>query len=149
VAEASFSVVVDAPPEEVWSVVADPRNLPSWDRRIAGVHGVPPTGLGPGVEYTTEMRFMGVRASVRCRVVEWDPPRWAVIVLSGIVDATVATRVDALPGGRSRLEHEVDYHFTRNPLGELAARSIQVIGGAYLALRHGTLAQKRQIEEGR
>jgi len=149
VAEASFSVVVDAPPERVWAVVADPRNLPSWDRRIAEVRGVPPGGLGPGVEYTAEMRFVGVRATVRCRVVEWDPPRWAVIVLSGVVDATVATRIDALPDGRSRLEHEVDYHFTRNPLGELAARSVQLIGGAYLALRHGTLAQKRQIERTR
>lgn len=145
-AEASFFVEIDAPPEEVWAVVADPLNLPIWDKRIVAVEGVPPDGMRAGAEYTTVMRFMGVRASVRSKVIEWDPPSWAVVVVSGLMDATVATRIDRLPGDRSRLRHEVDYHFRRSPLGELAARSIKLVGGAHFALRHGTLAQKRQIE---
>src|SRR2546425_967993 len=35
------SVDVDAPPESVWAIVSDPRNLPRWDRRIVAVDGVP------------------------------------------------------------------------------------------------------------
>ena len=146
-AEVSFSVVVNAPPQEVWAVVGDPSNLPRWDRHITAVEGVPPHGLEQGAEYITVMRFVGVRTTVHCRVLEWEPPTWAVFALSGILNATVATRIEPLPPGRSRLRHEVDYHFRRNPIGELAARSIQLIGGAYFALRHGTLAQKNQVEK--
>jgi hypothetical protein len=42
----------------------------------------------------------------------------------------------------------VNYQFRGGPLGKLAARSLRMIGGAGLALRHGALAQKRQIEDG-
>jgi hypothetical protein len=146
VAEVSFSVVIEALPEDVWGVIADPRNLPRWDRRVVAVEGVPAGGLTERAEYETVLGFMGVRTTVHCRVIEWEPPTWAVLTLSGILDATVATRIEGLPRGRSLLRHDVDYHFSRNPVGELAAQSIQLLGGAYLALRHGTLAQKRQIE---
>lgn len=142
----AVAVEVDAPPEEVWAVVSDPRNLPRWNRHITAVEGVPVDGLREGSEYSTVMGFMAVRARVRGKVMEWEPPTWAVILLSGFLDATVATRVDPLPGGRSRLHQEIDYHFRRNPLGELAARSIRVVGGAHFLLKHGVMAQKRQIE---
>lgn len=146
--EVGYAVEVNAPPEHVWAVVSDPWNLPKWERHIAAVEDVPAGGLGQGAAYTAVVRFMGVRTAVRCRVLEWGSPTWALILMSGILDATVATRIDALPGGRSRLRHDVDYHFRRNPLGEFAAGSIRVVGGAHLVLRRGTLAQKRQIESG-
>lgn len=144
----SFAVDVDAAPEDVWSVVADPRHLPHWDRHIADVEGLPSDGLHEGAAYTTVMRFMGVRARVAAKVIAWDPPRHAVIRLSGLVDATVTTSVSDLGEGRSRLRHDVDYRFRGGPLGDLAARSVALVGGAQYALRHGVLAQKREIEEG-
>ena len=30
-----FSVEVEAPPERVWTVASDPRNLPHWDRHVS------------------------------------------------------------------------------------------------------------------
>ncbi len=39
------AVEVEAPPEKVWEVVSDPRNLPRWDNRITSVEGVPKDGL--------------------------------------------------------------------------------------------------------
>ncbi len=146
--EIGYAVEIDAPPEEVWTIVSDPLNLPQWERHIVRVEGVPPEGLAQGVRYTTYMRFLGVGTTVRCRVLEWDPPHWSVILLAGVLEATVTTRVDTLPGDRSRLHHEVDYHFHRSALGEIAARSLRLLGGPQLALRHGTLKQKRQIEGG-
>ena len=144
----SVAVEVDAPPERVWEVVSDPANLPHWDRHIVRVTGVPPGGLAHGMSYVTEMRFMGVRARVRAKVLEWDPPRRAAIRLEGLLDATVTSIVEPLPGGRSRLEHVVEYRFRGGPLGDVAARSLRLVGGAQYALRHGTLAQKREIEGG-
>lgn len=142
------SVEIDAPPERVWEVVSDPRNLPRWDRRIGAVEDVPPEGLSRGATYTSVLRFMAVHATVHVEVLRWEPPARSVTRLSGLLDATVSTSVTALPGGRSRLKHVVDYRFRGGPLGELAARSLRILGGAGFALRHGTLAQVRQIERG-
>lgn len=142
-----FDIVVDAPPEEVWEVISDPRNLPHWNRHIVRVDDVPPEGLREGTRYSTEMRFMAFRTTVDGEVLEWDPPRRSRIRLTGLLDATVTSTVEPLVGDRSLLEHVIDYRFRGGPLGELAARSLARVGGSHLALRHGTLAQKHDIEE--
>ena len=142
-----FDIVIDAPPEEVWEVISDPRNLPHWNRHIVRVDGVPADGLHEGTRYTTEMRFMAFRTTVEGDVLEWDPPRRSKIRLTGLLDATVTSTVESLADDRSLLEHVIDYRFRGGPLGELAARSLARVGGAHLALRHGTLAQKQEIEE--
>ena len=142
-----IDLVIEAPPTAVWEVISDPRNLPHWDRHITKVEGVPPDGLRPGMRYLTEMRFLVLRTDVAGEVLEWDPPNRCVIRLTGLLDATVTTVVEGLSGGRSLLEHIIEYRFRGGPLGELAARSLSRMGGAALALRHGVLAQKRDIEE--
>jgi uncharacterized protein YndB with AHSA1/START domain len=145
---ASVSVVVHASPERVWAVVADPRRLPRWERHIVSVQDVPSDGLSKGARYTVVMRFVAVRAKVHAEILEWSPPGYAAVHLSGLLDATVRTTITPLDGGHSRLEHDVEYSFRGGALGDLAARSLQVLGGAQLALRLGTLAQQRQIESG-
>jgi carbon monoxide dehydrogenase subunit G len=138
------SVDVDATPEQVWRVVADPRNLGRWDRHIARVEGV--TGqLHEGDEYTTEVRFLGVRARARLRVMELKPGEYSKVRMAGLVDGTVETWVEPLNEHRSRLRHRVEYRFRGGPLGELAARAVGMMG-AGAVLRHGALAQKRQVE---
>lgn len=145
----SFALEVDASPERVWEVVSNPVNLPHWDRHIVRVEGVPASGLSAGVRYVTVMRFMAVRARVRAEVLEWEAPRRSTIRLAGALDATVTTTVEPLEDGRSRLEHVVRYRFRGGPFGDLAARSLALVGGAQYALRRGTLAQKREIESPR
>jgi uncharacterized protein YndB with AHSA1/START domain len=142
----TVSVEVDAPAERVWEVISDPRNLPQWDRHIAQVQGVPATGLREGARYVTEMRFLGVRAKIRVRVLDWEPPRRAKFRLRGVLEGTITSTVEPLGPDRSRLEHVVDYGFRGGPIGALAARSLRMVGGARYALRRGTLAQKREIE---
>lgn len=143
---AEFSVEVDAPPERVWEVTSDPANLPHWDRHIESVR-VPAGGLAPGVRYDVTMRFMAFRTNVVAEVVEWEPPWRAVVRLSGLLEATVSTSIAALPDDRSVLRHEITYRF-RGPFGGIGAQSIQAVGGSQLALKHGVLAQKRDVEAG-
>jgi uncharacterized membrane protein len=139
-----FSVEVDAPPQTVWEVASDPHNLPQWDRHIQSVRP-PEEGMGKGAKYRVVMGFMGVSATIRAEVLEWESPWRSVVRLRGILEATVTTSVGSLPFDRSMLRHEVDYRF-RGPLGGFAATSLNAVGGAQLAMRHGVLAQKRQIE---
>ena len=141
-----FSVEVDAPPERVWDVTSDPANLPNWDRHVESVR-MPEGGLERGVRYEVVMRFMALRTTVTGEVLEWDPPWHAVIQLSGLLEATVSTSIASLPFDRSMLRHEITYRF-RGPLGGFGARSIQALGGSQMTLKHGVLAQKRDIEWG-
>jgi hypothetical protein len=144
VTSSESSVEVDAPPEAVWDVTSDPRNLPHWDRHIVAVK-VPAKGLRVGSRYEAVMGFMGVRASVPCEVLEWEPPWRAKLHLGGLLNATVTTSIASLPFDRSLLRHQVDYVF-RGPLGSFAAASVNAMGGPQYALKRGTLAQKREIE---
>jgi uncharacterized protein YndB with AHSA1/START domain len=146
VTRVEFDVVVDAPPEAVWEVISDPRRLPHWDRHIVRVEGVPAGGLRKGMRYSTEMRFLAFRSTIDGEVLEWDPPKRSAIRLTGLLEATVTSTIEPLAGDRSLLEHVIDYRLRGGPLGEIAARSLARMGGAHLALRHGTLAQKRDIE---
>ena len=143
---AEFDVVVDAPPEAVWEVISDPRRLPHWDRHIVRVDGVPAGGLRGGIRYSTRMRFLAFHSTIDGEVLEWDPPKRSAIRLTGLLEATVTSTIEPLAGDRSLLGHVVDYRLRGGPLGEIAARSLARMGGAHLALRHGTLAQKRDIE---
>ena len=140
------SVEIDAPPRTVWNVVANPNNLPRWDRRIASVRGVPPSGLHVGIEYTTDLRFMGIHARGRARVVELRPPQYSKVQVRGLVDGTVETWLEPLDGGdRTRLRHRVEYQFIGGPLGRAAARAVNLLGAPAL-LKRGAQAQKRQAE---
>jgi hypothetical protein len=140
------SAEIDAPPERVWAVASDPRNLPHWDRHIERVW-LPSSGLQRGARYSVRMRFVAVRSDVQAEVLEWEPPWRSKVHLSGPLDATITTTVASLPYERSLLRQEVTYRFA-GPLGRFAARSLRAVGGAQLALRRGVLAQKREIEAG-
>jgi hypothetical protein len=139
-----FSVEVDAPPETVWSIASDPRNLPQWDKHIVSVEP-PEGGMQPGATYAVSMSLMGVQTTVRATVQEWEPPWRSCVRLRGLLDATVTTSVASLPYDRSLLRHEVTYRF-RGPFGGFGAAGLNAMGGAQYALKRGVLAQKREIE---
>jgi uncharacterized protein YndB with AHSA1/START domain len=144
----SIDMEIEATPEEVWTVVSDPRNLPRWDRHISAVRGVPDDGLARGDHYTTELRMFGVRGTVEAEVLEMDPPKRSRIRLRGLLDATVNTSVSPLAGGRrSLLEHNVEYHFRGGGLAAFATQGLGLTGGPSVVLRRGVMAQKRQIED--
>jgi uncharacterized protein YndB with AHSA1/START domain len=143
----SIDMEIDASPEEVWSVVSDPRNLPKWDRHVLAVRGVPDEGLKPGDRYTTELRMFGVSGAVEAEVLDIEPPRRSRIRLRGLLEATVKTNVSPLSGGRrALLEHDIDYHFRGGGLAAFATHGLGLTGGPSMVLRRGTMAQKQQIE---
>jgi carbon monoxide dehydrogenase subunit G len=140
-----ISVDVDAPPDKVWNVVSDPRNLPRWDRHISRVEGVPANGLHAGSEYDTEVRLLGARSRTTSKVIEIDPPSYAKVRVRGLIDATVETWVEPTADGKTRLRHRVRYRFRGGPLGELAARTVNLLGATAI-LKRGIAAQKRHAE---
>lgn len=141
------AVVVDATPEEVWRVIADPHNLPRWNRQIRAVRGAPDGELREGDSYRIELGFLGATAEVRAVVRELERPTFSEVSLTGPIEGTVRTYVRPIGAGRSRLEHEVEYRFPGGPLGRVAARAVRLMG-ASLILRRGLRAQKETVERG-
>ena len=141
------SAMVDAPREEVWRVVADPRNLPRWDRKIIRVIGAPKDQIRTGDDYDTEIGFMGVRTRIPAHVAVAEAPEYCRLVLGGVLAATVETWLQALPGDRTRMSHRIEYRFRGGVIGRLAAQTVGMVGAATL-LRRGIEAQKEQIEAG-
>jgi uncharacterized protein YndB with AHSA1/START domain len=139
------SVDVEAPPERVWEVVADPTNLPRWDHRIEAVEGVPEGGLREGTEYVVTVRLMALRARVKVKVLELRPLEYSKVRMEGLLDGTVQTWLQPLESGDTRLRHRIQYRFKGGPFGRLAARGVKLLGASVL-LRRGTQAQKLQVE---
>ena len=103
---------------------------------------VPDAGLGEGSRYTVVMAFMGVKVKVRGDP-EWEPPSHAM---------------DPAPraAGRHDQHHRVEAPSRPQrapargdlPLAAPRRAGLTAVGGAQLGIKHGTLAQKRRIEEG-
>ncbi len=140
-------VEIEAPPEEVWKVVSDPRNLPLWDPHVVSVRDVPEVGVSEGTEYRTDVRFFGFTVSVTARVLQVRAPEYGKVRLSGVIEGIVETWIEPLESSRSRLRHRVEYRFRGGAMGRVAARAVRLLG-ARAMLRRGTFSQKRQIEAG-
>lgn len=141
------SDVFEAPPDEVWRVIADPRNLPRWSRHVQAVHDAPNGELEAGDTYGVELRIMGVPVRVRARVAELQRARYSEVLVMGPVEATVRTYVRPAGARRTRVEHEVDYRFRGGSLGRLVARAVRLLGASVI-LRRGLRAQREQVERG-
>jgi hypothetical protein len=91
------------------------------------------------------MRFLAFRTDVEGEVIEWDPPHYSVIRLTGLLDATVTSVIEELSGERSLLEHSIEYRFRGGPLGELAARSLARMGAPTSRATPRHVGSKREI----
>ncbi len=126
--EVCVSIDIAASPEEVWALIMDPNRLDEWvtiHRRLGDVSDVPLTD-GSTMEQTLCLR--GVNFKVRWHVVEWDPPRLAVMEGRGPARSRAVIRDElvAVDGG-TRFSYTNEFHPPGGPLGSVASRV--VIGG--------------------
>ena len=67
-------VWIDAPAEEVFDLVADERNEPRYNPRIAHAEKVDPGPVGPGSRFVAEPRNTGAKGRMTMELVEYDRP---------------------------------------------------------------------------
>ena len=79
-----MGVHVDAPPNELFDLMADPENETSWNPDALEVRRVDHGPLGPGSEWEGRYRGMG---SMRVRLDEYERPR-------RLVFSTIGPRMD-------------------------------------------------------
>ncbi|MFC8851080.1 MULTISPECIES: SRPBCC family protein [unclassified Micromonospora] len=101
-------LTIDAPVHEVFDLVADERNEPRYNSRIARAEKVSAGPVGPGTRFVAVPRGMGGRGELTVTIVEYARPhRLRTVVRSAYlrVDGTL-TFADV--EGRTRLEWDWD-----------------------------------------
>ncbi len=72
-------IVIDAPIERVWAVVADIENQPRWMLEMKSVRLLTPGPVGVGTQGEASIRILGVTTTDPVTVTEFEPPtRFAV-----------------------------------------------------------------------
>jgi uncharacterized protein YndB with AHSA1/START domain len=107
-AHISGEVTIDAPVEEVFDLVADERNEPSYNPRIVRAEKLTEGPVGPGARFLAEPKGMGARGRMTLEVLEYDRPhRLHNIVRSSYmqVDGTLTFQED---DGVTRLRWDWD-----------------------------------------
>ena len=72
-------IVIDAPIERVWEVVADVEGQPRWMHEMKAVRLATPGEVGVGTEGEADVRIFGVTVVDPVRITEFEPPhRFAI-----------------------------------------------------------------------
>ena len=138
-------VTIDAPVTEVFDLVADERNEPAYNPRIAHAEMVGDGPVGAGARFLAQPRGTGARGVMLVRVLEHDRPHRLHHVISSSymhVDGTLA--FDEVDGG-TRLRWDWDMSL----VGPMRALSpvLSLVGPGWE--RRNWLDLKQYVESGR
>ena len=113
------SILIHAPPQDVFAYVDDPRELPTWLPSMIEVRNVIGTGLGQQYEYTYKMGGLQLRGTNI--VIEHVPNERGLHQVIGMISALWDYSVEPHPEG-TLLNIEVEYSVPIPVLGRLAER---------------------------
>lgn len=91
-ARISGEIIIDAPVEDVFDMVADERNEPRYNPRIVRAEKVTDGPVGQGARFVAEPKSTGSRGEMTLEVLEYDRPRRLHNVVRSsylVVDGTV------------------------------------------------------------
>lgn len=93
-------LVIAAPVEEVFDLVADERNEPRYNPRIARAQKVSEGPVGRGSMFIAEPRGGGARGAMTVRVVDYERPgRLGTSIRSSYMDVDGALTLTSVDGG--------------------------------------------------
>jgi carbon monoxide dehydrogenase subunit G len=111
------SIVVHAPPDQVFAHVDDPMNLVEWLPGMVEIRNVIGNGVGQQQEWTYKMAGLLLRG--QAVVVEHVPNHRAVHQTIGMIHSNFAYSVETLEEG-SELSLDIEYSVPIPVLGKLA-----------------------------
>jgi uncharacterized protein YndB with AHSA1/START domain len=106
---ATATAEIDRPIESVWAFVTDLANMPHWVDGVSEPAVAPglepsPSGLHPGVPFTSRYTYAGRTHTMHYVVTAFEPPtRYALKSTGGPYPVELTLRLDAAAGGAVRL----------------------------------------------
>lgn len=139
------SVVINAPAEEVFALMADTRRYGEWVFGFAGLDEGPPT-LTQGDAFRWRMKGHGLTLRPRSTVVAWEAPHRyrEEIRIPGLVRATL-TKTVVPQKRRTQLSWTLNYRVTGGPFG-VALDWLMAHRVAGRAVEHSLQGAKRVLE---
>lgn len=135
-------VEIEAPVEEVFDMVADERNEPRYNRRMARAEKVTEGPVGVGSRFVAEPKGMGSRGRMTVDVVACEPPHRVRTRIRSSYLYVEGTVTLAETAGGTRLAWDWDLSLT-GPLRVLSP-AIAVVGPRWE--RHNWVALKQYLE---
>jgi len=68
-------IVIDAPIERTWEIVADIEGQPRWMHEMKDVRLLTPPPVGVGTRGEATVRVLGIEVQDPVTITEWEPPR--------------------------------------------------------------------------
>ena len=101
-------VMIDAPVDEVFDLVADERNEPRYNPRIVRAEKLSEGPVGRGTRFVAEPKSMGSRGEMTLEILDYDRPhRLHNVVRSSYLKVDGTLTFDAVDGG-TRLRWDWD-----------------------------------------
>jgi carbon monoxide dehydrogenase subunit G len=127
-------IVIARPVGEVFSFVADPANLPSWQPAVVEVRG-PEGHVTVGSRFGETRQFVGKRFETTVEIVELEPDRvFGIHVVDGPIPITVRHLFDPVDGGtKVTITGEAELRGAMRIAGGVMAKAAEHDAGANLA----------------
>jgi uncharacterized protein YndB with AHSA1/START domain len=122
------TILIAAPPTEVWKTVMDPQRLGEWVTIHRGLRHADDGPPRVGFEMHQRVHLRGVSLDVHWRLVECEPNRHAVWEGSGPARSRARTEytLEDHDGG-TLFDYRNEFHAPLGPVGALASRAL--VGG--------------------
>jgi acetyl-CoA C-acetyltransferase len=117
------SFYVDAPPEEVWAVGADPARLPEWNVTVVDVKDVSGPLESPGARYTTVSKIAGRPLEITWTVERAERPKHAEATATTPLGGSARQVVDYSPEGKgTRVSVDIEFEISPGLLGQIVSK---------------------------
>jgi len=126
----STSIDIDAPPEDVWSVLMDPRRLGDWVTIQCDIQDVPEGELSDGDSFRQTLALAGAKFEVRWTVREIDEPRIAEWSAEGPKGSGARVQYELEPNdGATRFRYRNDFNLPGGGVGKVAGKLSSRVAG--------------------
>ena len=95
----SSSILVNRAPADVWRVLIDFPNVPSWERGVVEVRQTSPGAPGVGTTLVVRRVYVSRETLVECRITDWEEQRGATMALCGGPLRRASVRYAVEPAG--------------------------------------------------
>ena len=140
-------VDIDAPPEEVWNVVMDPKRFDQWVTIHRKIHHLDPGPPREGMEMEQTLCLRGANFKVKWHLSECRDGECAVWEGTGPMRSSARTEYHLAPddNGGTRFHYVNQFKAPMGPLGAAASRVL--VGGLPEREAHRSLEQLKQLLE--
>jgi carbon monoxide dehydrogenase subunit G len=110
-AKTTTSKDIDATPDKVWAIIADPSRYAEWNTLHTSWKGDPPTQLSEGAQMTEVLTIMGMANTITFTTDAYDAPHSLTISGEGMAGAKVALTLSVQPHGDASSVCTLDAEF--------------------------------------